>query len=161
MMLKERILELLYPPRCVLCGKVLEKHQSDFCESCRTESRTCPRVHHSVTFLDSWLSVWYYEGYIRRSLLRFKFHRKRMYAAAYGRMLALRVAEDYPEGFDVLTWVPVSRLRKWKRGYTAEDPQQPSPVGNRREGGAKSQCPWRVPLRGSGTGSRKAGSDSG
>ena len=121
MMLKERILELLYPPRCVLCGKVLEKHQSDFCESCRTESRTCPRVHHSVTFLDSWLSVWYYEGYIRRSLLRFKFHRKRMYAAAYGRMLALRVAEDYPEGFDVLTWVPVSRLRKWKRGYDQDE----------------------------------------
>ena len=25
--------------------------------------------------------------------------------------------EEYPEGFDVLTWVPVSPLRKWIRGY--------------------------------------------
>ena len=24
---------------------------------------------------------------------------------------------EYPEGFDVLTWVPVSRLRRFRRGY--------------------------------------------
>ena len=32
-------------------------------------------------------------------------------------MLAMRVLQEYPEGFDILTWVPVSRLRRFTRGY--------------------------------------------
>ena len=29
----------------------------------------------------------------------------------------MRLQREYPESFDVLTWVPVSRLRKFCRGY--------------------------------------------
>ena len=29
----------------------------------------------------------------------------------------MTVLREQPEGFDVLTWVPVSRLRKFRRGY--------------------------------------------
>ena len=48
---------------------------------------------------------------------RFKFNRARHYAPAYGRLLAMRLLTEYPEGFDVLTWVPVSPWRKFTRGY--------------------------------------------
>ena len=29
----------------------------------------------------------------------------------------MRIQNQYPDGFDVLTWIPVSRLRKLRRGY--------------------------------------------
>ena len=48
---------------------------------------------------------------------RYKFGRARHYAPVYGQLLAMRLTETYPEGFDVLTWVPVSRIRKFTRGY--------------------------------------------
>ena len=35
----------------------------------------------------------------------------------YGAFLAERVRRQYPEGFDLITWVPTSPLRVMKRGY--------------------------------------------
>ena len=116
-MLVNRILNLLFPPKCVLCGKVLEKDETDLCRACRIDSPECAGNHKNFSFLDSWVAVWYYKGYIRESLLRYKFRRARHYAPVYGRMLAMRIQQEYPEGFDILTWVPISRLRKLRRGY--------------------------------------------
>ena len=116
-MIGERIFNLLFPPKCTLCGKVLEKHETDFCASCWVDSPECSGVHKNFSFLDSWVAVWYYKGYIRDSLLRYKFRHARHYAPVYGRMLAMRLQREYPDGFDVLTWVPISALRRFKRGY--------------------------------------------
>ena len=117
MMLFESVLNLLFPPKCVLCGKVLEKHETDLCRACRTDSPACTGKHKNFSFLDSWAAVWYYEENIRGSLLRYKFRHARHYAPTYGRHLAMRLQQEYPEGFDLLTWVPISPLRRLKRGY--------------------------------------------
>ena len=111
------ILQLLFPPRCILCRKLLQKEETDLCRSCRIASPFYVNAKRKLHFLDSFVAVWYYEGNVRRSLLRFKFHGARSYAEPYGRLLAMGLRETYPEGFDVLTWVPVSRLRKFSRGY--------------------------------------------
>lgn len=111
------LLDILFPRKCVLCGKLLEKRESDLCHDCRVDSPECWRDRRKFSFLDSWAAVWYYEGYIRESLLRYKFRYARHYAPVYGRMLAMRLQETYPEGFDILTWVPTSALRKFTRGY--------------------------------------------
>lgn len=111
------ILNLLFPPKCVLCGKLLEKHETDFCTACRTDSPECHKNKLKFTFLDSWVAVWYYKGSIRDSLHRYKFGRRRHYAEAYGKVLAMKLLQEYPEGFDVLTWIPVSALRKFTRGF--------------------------------------------
>ena len=68
-------------------------------------------------FLDSFAAVWYYEESVRGSLLRFKFRGARSYASAYGRFVAMKLLQTQPDGFDVLTWIPVSPLRKLRRGY--------------------------------------------
>ena len=116
-MIRGRILNLLFPPKCVLCQKVLEKQETDLCHKCRTDSPECAGVHKNFSFLDSWIAIWYYKGYIRKSILRFKFYGARHYAAVYGRLLAMRILQEYAEEFDVLTWVPVSKLRRLTRGY--------------------------------------------
>ena len=111
------LMELLFPPKCVLCGTLLKNGETDLCRTCRTEAPEYPNRKIKLQFLDSFAAVWYYEGNVRRSLLRFKFQNARSYASCYGRMLAMKLLREYPEGFDVLTWVPVSRLRRLRRGY--------------------------------------------
>ena len=116
-MMIQWIMNLLFPPKCVLCGRLLEKDETDFCRNCRVDS---PEHHNNklkFPFLDSWVAVWYYKGCIRESLHRYKFGGRRHYASVYGRVLAMRLLQEYPEGFDVLTWIPVSPLRKFKRGF--------------------------------------------
>ena len=111
------LMSLLFPPKCVLCGKLLEKQELDLCKDCRIDAPEYPNRKNTLQFLDSFAAVWYYEGNVRRSLLRYKFRGARSYASAYGRLLAMKLLEVYPDGFDCLTWIPVSRLRKFRRGY--------------------------------------------
>ena len=117
MILTKVLLKLLFPPKCILCGNLLEKEDTDLCRRCRVESPWHPQSQVKFSFLDSWTAVWYYKGYIRRSLIRYKFYRARHYAAGYGRLLAMKILQEYPDGFELLTWVPVSPWRKFTRGY--------------------------------------------
>ncbi len=107
----------LFPSKCVLCGELLKKNETDLCKACREGAPVYPNGREKPQFLDSFAAVWYYEGCIRKSLLRYKFYGKRSYGCAYGRALAMVIEKQWPEGFEILTWVPISPLRKFRRGY--------------------------------------------
>ena len=111
------LLQLLFPPKCILCGKLLKKNEQDLCRECRVDGPEYPIRKENLQFLDSFTAVWYYEGSVRRSLLHYKFYGKRSYADGYGRLLAMKLLQSQPDGFDCITWVPVSSLRKLRRGY--------------------------------------------
>ena len=111
------LMELLFPPKCVLCRKLLKSGEIDLCRECRADAPEYAGKKINIRFLDSFAAVWYYEGNVRGSILRYKFYNARSYALSYGRILGMKLLREYPDGFDVLTWVPVSRLRKLRRGY--------------------------------------------
>ena len=119
------ILDLLFPPKCALCRRILEKNETDFCANCRKDSPLFPELpgnmHPSgksrLQFLDSFTAVWYYKGNVRSGILRLKFHGAAALAAPYGRMLAMKLYQCRRESFDLITWVPVSTKRRRKRGY--------------------------------------------
>lgn len=121
----ERIMHTLYPPKCLLCGRLLDDSETDLCHQCWSEveeypfgaRNPAPMGKTKLHFLDSFTAVWYYGGNVRRSLSRFKFYWKRSNANGYGRFLAMRILQQGPDGIDILTWVPVSRRRKRARGY--------------------------------------------
>ena len=117
MKLLHRITQLLYPPKCVLCAKILADEETDLCRECRTEISEHPKAKRAIPFLESWTALWYYDGKVRDSLLRYKFSGRRNYAEVYGRLLAMKLLREYPEGFEVLSWIPISRLRRLRRGY--------------------------------------------
>lgn len=116
-----KILQLLnqwlYPDKCVLCGRVLEKDETDLCRHCRINAPECPVLNSKYPYLNSWVALWYYEDEVRRSLLRYKFYGKRHYADAYGRLLGMKLLREDLLDFDVLTWIPVSDKRRRKRGF--------------------------------------------
>jgi ComF family protein len=111
------LLDLVFPPKCILCGKLLKKGETDLCKHCRVETPEYPSGKRKLQFLDSFTSVWYYEEYPRKSILRYKFGGRRHYAPAYGRILAMKILREQEASFDCLTWVPVSPLRKLSRGF--------------------------------------------
>lgn len=110
------LLDLLFPRKCVLCRKILTGDETDFCTDCRKDAPYFPvipvKMHPSgkskLQFLDSFTAVWYYKENVRTGILRLKFHGATTLAAPYGRMLAMKLYECHPEGFDFITWVPVS-----------------------------------------------------
>ena len=110
------LLELLFPPKCILCRRVLRGGETDLCRRCREEQAFWRDSKRKPQFLDSLTAVWYYEKNVRRAILRYKFYRARHLATGFGRNLAMRLLDRDWE-FDILTWVPVSRLRKLTRGY--------------------------------------------
>ena len=109
--------QALFPAKCILCGAVLERDELDLCRKCRVEESAYPKPRSKRPFLDGWTALWYYGGNVRKSILRYKFSNVRSHACAYGRLLAMKIREDLEGEFDVLTWIPISPLRRLRRGY--------------------------------------------
>ena len=111
------LLNLLFPPRCVLCRKVLGKNETDLCRHCRTHAPEFIKTKRNIPFVARWTALWYYKDDVRASIHRFKFGSARHYAAIYGRMLSMRLLDTPFADFDIISWVPVGPLRKLRRGY--------------------------------------------
>lgn len=110
------LLDLIYPPKCAFCGKLLAKDETEICGKCR---KSLPEVSGSIKRGDSYLQCWsvyYYEDCVVDSVHRFKFGGMQQYAQVYGRLIAMALLRSKVE-FDVLTWVPISRNRRRQRGY--------------------------------------------
>jgi len=109
--------EIFFPPKCVLCRKILNKEETDLCRECREHQPEYTGSKIKLSFLAQWTGVWYYKENVRNSILRYKFYGRRSYAGAYGRLLAMKLLKEGWEDTDVITWIPISRQRKFTRGY--------------------------------------------
>jgi len=116
------LLDLFFPPRCVFCGKVLEKSDRDgrrlWCRACR---RTLPFTDGIIKteneiFPECSAPLEYNET-VRAAFLRFKFKGKIAYASTFGGIVADEISRAFTDRYDLVTWVPVSREREKKRGY--------------------------------------------
>jgi ComF family protein len=112
------VLDLLFPPKCVFCAKVLGKADDDWCDEC-TESLPFAdnRGRQEGEAFDFCVSPLYYTGVVRRSILRYKFKGSSHYAAVYGKLLAECIRENSDIKYDIISWVPLSNKRERSRGY--------------------------------------------
>ena len=110
------LLDLFYPPKCVLCTKLLPKEEQELCNNCRTQVRTVKGLIRRGNFFEHCCSVYYYEDPVASSVKRLKFGGREHYARTFGKLLAQRLLTE-EQHFDAITWVPVSAPRKRKRGY--------------------------------------------
>ena len=113
--LLSRILDLLYPPKCVFCRKLLAKHEHGWCGACEKkipyydDKRTGDYFAFCVAPLE-------YRDDVREAIHRFKFSGLDCYAETFAPLVAESLAYHGVQA-DVLTWAPVSRARKRERGY--------------------------------------------
>ena len=113
------LLDLLYPPRCVFCRALTTTAGGErICPECR---ETLPWTEDGAEKYGEAFSVCvaplYYRDNVRESLHRYKFGGAAGYAETYGPLLAECVRTKLRGGYDLVSWVPLSRKRLRERGY--------------------------------------------
>ena len=111
------LLDLLYPPKCVICRRILEKGEKDICPDCLDALPNFEGAAPQVDGADDVCVTFFYENDLRESFLRYKFSGRDFYGKVYGRWMADRILETLGRAFDFVSWVPVSRKRLHRRGY--------------------------------------------
>lgn len=113
----DRLLDLLFPRRCVFCGA---RQDSDLpCPRCQRELPWLveAEAERRMEFVTLCASALRYQGEARRSVLRLKFGRRRGYIRTLGPITA-QCARDHLAGrFDAVSWVPLSPRSLRGRGF--------------------------------------------
>ena len=111
------ILDLLYPPKCLICHRMMDSSRSPVCPACMDRLPEHEGADPKVRFAERCAATFFYEGDLRESFHRYKFGGLRQYAAQYGRWMAVTVRDKLSGQFDCITWAPVSDKRRKQRGY--------------------------------------------
>lgn len=115
----DALLDLLFPPKCVFCGRLLHSGEEGLCTACQ---KTLPwlvgaEAEQAGEGFTLCVSPLRYRDAVRDSLRRYKFEGCRGYHRVYGKLVA-QCIHDHLEGrYDVITWAPLSAKRKRERGY--------------------------------------------
>ena len=110
------ITDLLFPPKCIFCRKILRTGAGAACNDCleRLTRHDRPRTGRYFTRCYAPMR---YEGQVRDAVIRFKFQDQPGYATEFGRILAGCITENLEGQYDLITWIPVSDQRRKQRGY--------------------------------------------
>ena len=111
------VLDLVYPPRCVICHRILEKPRESVCPYCLAHLPEHDGAAPHIRYAEGCCVTLYYEDDVRSSFLRYKFEGLRHYAAVYGPWMANTIRDHFDGKYDLITWVPVSEKRRRTRGY--------------------------------------------
>ena len=113
----EWLFDLLYPPRCMICHRLLEPGKKEICAACDDTLPEYDGADPKVRFCERCVVTFYYEGTFRASFLRYKFAGLRQYAGRYGKWMAVTIRDKLAGQYDLITYAPVSRKRRKERGY--------------------------------------------
>lgn len=112
------LLDILFPPRCVFCRKMLPSGSGGICSHCLEDlPRTGSHAGQKGDFFSICVSPLYYEDDVRESLLRYKFQSATGYAGVYAKLLADCIRTELDGRWDIISWVPLSAKRYKERGY--------------------------------------------
>lgn len=111
------LLELLFPTKCPFCGKLLKRGQALLCPDCQRDLPWAQGTQKKVEFVSRCVSPLWYRDQVRLSHHRYKFRGVQAYAVPYAKLMAQCVGNCLQGEFDMITWVPLSPLRRWRRGY--------------------------------------------
>ena len=114
-----KILDLLFPPRCAFCHRLLPSQGNGVCPDCEKNLpyTSGSDIKQRIPFVSCVIAPLYYEDSVRESLLRYKFGRCTGYADVYARILAVCLRENPDIEYNLVSWVPLSAKRLRKRGY--------------------------------------------
>lgn len=113
----DRLLDLLYPPRCMLCRRFLEPEEKPVCQRCLDALPELDGPAPQISGADACAVTFFYDGTLRDCFLRFKFEGRSWYAEQLGTWLAVTVRDRLAGQFEIITWAPVSHKRLRERGY--------------------------------------------
>ncbi len=113
-----KLLELLFPPKCMLCHRLLGEAQ-EICGDCRKKIllNTAPPRAEKGAFFDKAAAGLWYETDVRRAVQGLKYREKQHYARPLARVMAYAFEHKLQEDVDVITFVPTNQSTLRERGY--------------------------------------------
>ncbi len=119
MKLGQAVLDLVFPPKCPFCGRILDSSRDLLCPDCQKELSWLEgtAAERKVEFADGCFSPLAYRGKARDGVRRYKFGRCVSCARPFGVLMAQCVRDHLKEEADGVTWAPLSRKRRRKRGF--------------------------------------------
>ena len=117
--IRECILDILFPPRCVFCQRILNSGKSGICSECQSQLPwiTGREAEQKLEFISLCVSPLWYQDNVRESIHRYKFYDRSGYAQTFGTLTAQCVTDHLSGEYDLISWVPLSAKRLKKRGY--------------------------------------------
>ncbi len=101
-------LPIISEPRCKRCSKPVETQEQEYCFDCIKSTR-----HY-----DCGISVFMYEGAIKKSLMDYKFRGLKQYAEFYVEQLILHAGETIKQmGIDYIIPIPLHKKKQRVRGF--------------------------------------------
>ncbi len=134
MKLKRLIKWIFLPERCPICGRIKPFMKYE-CESCGVDTKAisasaCPDCGHDKCMcqdganvnLPHFTAVYYYQGQLKKSLLRYKFMNESTLCHAYSEAMAKRISGIYSDiSFDGICYVPMTKHDERIRGYNQSE----------------------------------------
>lgn len=134
-----RILEWLYPPVCVFCGKICKEGicgecrknvgiiKEPRCKKCgkpirQEEKEFCYDCEREELCFEQGRSLWLHKMPVSSSIYAFKYKNRRIYGEIYGREMAKTFRKIiYLWKVDVIVPVPLHKKKQKKRGYNQSE----------------------------------------
>ena len=115
----EKLLDLLFPPKCPYCQRILDDPRAPVCPACQAklpwlEGRAGER---RINFADGCWSPLAYDETVRQAIHRYKFHRIRALGNPFAALMAQCLSDRLPEGADLICWAPLSKKRFRDRSF--------------------------------------------
>ena len=119
------LLDLLFPPRCVFCGRIIPPGQK-ICVKCVNNIKPLYgmiRINAGPLGKNIPCAVLYtYTDMVRESIIRFKFYGEKQNSVFYAKELSKQIYEFYGKTLiDIVTCVPISKERRKLRGYNQSE----------------------------------------
>ncbi len=119
--LKNMILSLIYPSKCVFCEKITERNNL-ICTHCEENIKINTSVQSLIEFesekITHCVSPFKYEDKVKDAVCRFKFYGHKDYAEFFSEIVASEINKNISNiKFDFISAVPLSVKRQSQRGY--------------------------------------------
>ena len=127
-----KILNLIYPPTCGICGKLNENFLCKKCEKIleseavfgvdKYEKMKIENMSKDKKYFNEHLYIFLYQGIIRRIILKYKFQEESyLYKTFVNFLLKNENFFENIEKYDTIVPVPISRKRLKSRGYNQSE----------------------------------------
>ncbi len=111
------LLDLLFPPRCMICRRLIEPKEKPVCRACMLKLPEYDGADPQVKYAQKCVATFFYENDLREAFLRFKFQYHDHYADQFGKWMCVTIHDKLHGLYDCITWAPVSRKRLRERGF--------------------------------------------
>ena len=114
----EALLDLLFPPKCPFCQRLLHDPRAPLCPNCQASLPwlTGRAGERRVDFTQGCWSPLAYQAQVREAVQRYKFAPAPAYGRPFGLLMA-QCARDQGVEAELVTWAPLSTKRRRKRGF--------------------------------------------